>query len=1033
MECPGNTRRRRSLVNLAIIVFGLALTAPAAAQSALTGIVHDTAGQLAVGATVVVFVDATGQRWSTTTSTIGYYEIELPPGEYEVYASRGPLEYRGTARVLPHEKTAFDIDLQILRQERIDVQGADSRTAHRPARNITALGAMLAGDVLDAGPLMRGRTLQSVLPLVPGVLVTEATGTQAQITAVGQRRFANRLTIDGASADFAVNVGGPGIGDAGSRALPGFATSGGTQTLIPAAAIEDIQIQTAAVPAESAQSPGAQLAVISKAGGQRLTGAAFTELRLPQFAARDWFPSFSGEPGEPSVMATAAASLGGPLGHGVSFFGAVEHQHVNRPIRATITVPSLTARVAAPIAVQPVLNAFPAPTAAATPDDPTVAPSTQDIPIRSALSSVSLRVDAPLRSAHRLFVRANLGASRGDTLDPTLRIPAISFAHIEATRTGTITTGLTSMLSPAWVNELVVNVSAHRGTLDATPANALTGLAPDGASGDAWVRVNLLPGPGGALIAGRTGGAVQRQLQIRDSLIYARGDHEWHAGFELTDARARTEAARHRYTYTFTNLDQLLAGRVRQVTIEDAAPAGVRFTSAALFVQDVYRLGPRASLAYGLRYSIAPAPASDNDVSPTLIRFEGLPAVEALPKGSALWRTSWGNVAPRVAVTYRLSHDTALRAGWSLAFDDLTPPGATAFGRGYPYLQRTVSRPATFPAPDSALVMPAGSALAADYFAFPRDFRVPRTYAWHVGVDREWATEHRVNVAYIGTAARDLAYWYGILGPNAALAQTVQTFDNTARSDYHALSAQYTGHFSPRAQLTAAYTWSHAIDTDSGESLTPQPPPALVPSAQNRGSADFDRRHVLNVTASYRLPSPRWQAMRVVGANWRMDAVMVWRSGAPVSVTVSRSLEGLFYTVRPDVVPGVPVWIDDAASPTGRRTNPAAFVMPDAERQGTLGRNTLVGSALQQLDAALSRTLHINQRLSATLRVEAFNVLNHPNFGPPEGLLTANAFGRPHTTAANALGPGTLAQGGLISLQQPGAPRALQIRVRLGW
>jgi hypothetical protein len=1025
----GNTRHR-SLVCLFVLVFGLASVATAAAQSALTGIVHDPSGQLAVGATITVFdLPSLMPHPATKTSAIGYYEIDLPPGEYRIQAILDKLSFTGTAHVSANEKTAFDIALQFRSQDRVVVQGAIVSGPDASFSN-AGLGVSIAGETIDTSPLMRGRTVQSVLPLVPGVFVTETTGSQAQITAMGERRFSNRLSIDDMSVDLAVNVGGPGIGNAGSQALPGYASSGGTQTLVPAAAIDEIQIHRLNAPPELAQTPGAQMTIRTRSGGARFKGATFLDVRPSSLGAREWFASFSGEPGQRSSLAAGGTSLGGPLWRGLSFFTALERQHVDRPIAASITVPSIAARDTAPVALQPVLNAFPAPNRPAHADDPNLADLVQRAHVQSNLSTVSLRLDGSLGPGHDAFARGNVGTSRGDTLDTGLRIPALSFSHLEATSTRTLTAGLSSVLSATLVNDLRVNVSHHRGTLDAAAPLPLADLAPAG--GDAWVRVNLLPGPGGTLIAGHTGGATQRQVQLRDVLTYLRGAHEWRGGIDVTDTRAASAAARHRYTYAFTGLDQLLAGRVRQVTLEDAEPAAVRFYAVALFAQDTMHLGMHTTVTYGLRYGIAPAPASDTSLAPALIRLESQPAMQELPKGATLWRTSWANLAPSIAASHQAG-GTTFRAGWSLTDDELTPPGATAFGRGYPYLQRTVVRPATFPAPAASLEVPAGAALAAEYYAFPRDFRTPRSYAWHAGTDRALGATDRLSVAYLGTAGRDLVYWYALPGPNPALSQTVQVFTNAARSDYHALAAQYTHRLSHGLQAATAYTWSHAIDTDSGESLTPQPPPAIVDPALNRGSADFDRRHALNVKGSWQLPTPSWPAVHIIGAGWQLDAVATLRSGAPVTVTALRNLGGLAYTARPDLALGVPQWIPDPSSPTGERINSAAFVIPDAPRQGTLGRNTLNSSPLREVDLALSRTLRFNQRIAASLRLEGFNVFNIANFGPPLAQLGFTNFGAPNLSAADALGTGTLQAGGLVPLQQPGAARSLRVGVHLQW
>ncbi len=109
--------------------------------------------------------------------------------------------------------------------------------------------------------------------------MTDSTGTLAQFTAGGQRRFANRMTIDGMSADLAVDLSSPGVGEAGTGALPAFSTTGSTQTLVPLAAIGEIEVRTTNASAEHQRTPGAQTSIVTRAGGDRVNASAFMDYR----------------------------------------------------------------------------------------------------------------------------------------------------------------------------------------------------------------------------------------------------------------------------------------------------------------------------------------------------------------------------------------------------------------------------------------------------------------------------------------------------------------------------------------------------------------------------------------------------------------------------------------------------------------------------------------------------------------------------------------------------------------------------------
>ncbi|HSE97418.1 MAG TPA: TonB-dependent receptor, partial [Blastocatellia bacterium] len=132
---------------------------------------------------------------------------------------------------------------------------------------------------------------------------------------------------------------------------------------------------------------------------------------------------------------------------------------------------------------------------------------------------------------------------------------------------------------------------------------------------------------------------------------------------------------------------------------------------------------------------------------------------------------------------------------------------------------------------------------------------------------------------------------------------------------------------------------------------------------------------------------------------------------------------------RPDLVSGVPLYIDDPSVAGGRRINRAAFVTPPPNQQGTLGRNSLRGFAMSQLDFALRRRFQLTEGLNLQLRADFFNVFNHPNFADPNGSLNNALFG-------NALFGQSLQMlgrslGGLNPLYQIGGPRSIQLALKL--
>jgi hypothetical protein len=155
--------------------------------------------------------------------------------------------------------------------------------------------------------------------------------------------------------------------------------------------------------------------------------------------------------------------------------------------------------------------------------------------------------------------------------------------------------------------------------------------------------------------------------------------------------------------------------------------------------------------------------------------------------------------------------------------------------------------------------------------------------------------------------------------------------------------------------------------------------------------------------------------------NWEFAPLVHIVSGAPVNVTAA--VDNSFTDIgqdRPNLVPGVPVYLNQPLrSGTGVANrgwlNPAAFAQVTAGcptplspvtcagygTYGNIGRNAFRGPTDTQFDAQISRIFPIWETLNMTLRLEAFNVLNHPIFSTPTTGLTSSTFGQISALASN--------------------------------
>src|SRR5260370_21358506 len=153
------------------------------------------------------------------------------------------------------------------------------------------------------------------------------------------------------------------------------------------------------------------------------------------------------------------------------------------------------------------------------------------------------------------------------------------------------------------------------------------------------------------------------------------------------------------------------------------------------------------------------------------------------------------------------------------------------------------------------------------------------------------------------------------------------------------------------------------------------------------------------------VPAPKGNAFSTAFLRgWSTENIIQARSAPPVDLyfRLFELSTGFFTKPRTDIVAGKPFYLSGPQYPGGKAFNPAAFTSPPLTppgcvpgvnfpcfptRQGDLPRNALRGFSSAQWDFAVHREFSIHESLKLQFRAEMFNVLNHPNFGPPVGNL----------------------------------------------
>jgi hypothetical protein len=318
-------------------------------------------------------------------------------------------------------------------------------------------------------------------------------------------------------------------------------------------------------------------------------------------------------------------------------------------------------------------------------------------------------------------------------------------------------------------------------------------------------------------------------------------------------------------------------------------------------------------------------------------------------------------------------------------------------------------------------------------FAFSPSLKLPYSYQWNVALERPLGDKQVASFTYLGSAGHRLLRQEGITDPNANFQSTnLFVTRNGDSSNYNALQVQFRRPLAQGLQALVNYTYSHSIDTNSTDAA-PGISHFLFSVAGERGSSAFDVRHNVTGALTYEVPSLKQNLfLKKISENWSVDGVFQARSGFPLNILTTLTIPGQIVNVRPDLAPGVPIWIVDGSAPGGKVLNPLAFVIQTTPRQGTLGRNLFAGFGATQIDMSVGRKFGLTENLKLQFRADAFNVLNHPNFSSPD---PASCSGTPGSHCSPPFGQVTqmLNQGlgGLSALYQIGGPRSLQLSLKL--
>jgi hypothetical protein len=1040
---------RYLFIRVMLLCVCLFCVAPIFAQSAdVSGTVTDQAGAVVRGAKVRIVNQRTLVERDVITNSQGIFSAPfISPDTYQIVveAPGFATEVVRDLKIDATAKLSLPVRLRVGQQNQtVRVEGAGLLLNTVDA----SVGTVVDRTFVENTPL-NGRSFQDLILLTPGVVTQSpqagtGVGISGDFSVNGQRTESNYYTVDGVSANLASGNGGGGQGAFSGGAVPAATALGTTQSLVSVDALQEFKVQSSTYSAEFGHSPGGQISFVTRSGTNDLHGSAFDYLRNNFFDANDWFNDHYGDPISALRQNDFGGTFGGPVWiprvyngqNKTFFFVSYEGLRLSQPQAASIQyVPDSFLRQSPQLApaIKQILNAFPLPNGVdyGTPGNPSLAQFIKSYSIPSQIDSTSVRIDHTFSPKLAAFFRF------GDT--PSYKSSRyLSDLMASHTNTLTYTLGVAGHLAKNLDNEFRLGYARNNAfvtsTIDgfggAAPVNLPNLMGLGSASsvatfylsypeiGNSYVQAD---GPSGSRNEGR-------QWNATDTLNHSVGKHDLRYGIDYRRIRIPSIPGNPNAEAVFESTNSVLSNAADYLGVSKLAGSEPIFNEIAVFAQDEWHASSRINVSLGLRWEVNPPPsgAHRNDAY-TVFGDPNNPSTLTLaPRGTPLWKTAWYNFAPRLGLAY-IAHnatgrETVVRAGGGVFFDTNNQTASEGFeGLGFVANQSYFGVPV--PVTGQQLdftTAPSAPYTAATVVAFSEHLQLPYTLQWNVSLEQAIGKGQAATLSYVGANGRRLAqqqvFSINAVNPNFGY---INYNVGDVSSSYNSLQAKYQRTIAHGIQALASYTWSHALDFGS----------TYIANPQTRGNSDFDVRNSFNGALTWELPGLTGaKTLQAILNGWGVDARVIARTAFPITLEGQYLIDpstGNSYYGNVDSVSGQPIYLYGSEYPGGRSVNPAAFSVPAGSTDpGDAPRNLVRGFGEAQANLAARRDFKIFDRLHLQFRAEAFNVLNHPNFGSVDVCLTCAQFGQALSMLNQSLGT-------VAPQYQQGGPRSMQFAIKL--
>jgi hypothetical protein len=989
----------------------LAIAQNAISGGAISGVVTDPSGALVYGASVAMANESTGVQQTTQTNNTGFYSFPFAlVGSYSLSFEQAGFQKTSVNHVIVQigQTTSQNISLKLgSTQESVSV------TASTPLLRPTdsSLSTVVNDKLIEELPLS-GRRYTDFVLLTPNA---NADGEFGLVSVGGQQGGAdsgyangngsNSFTVDGA------NDTSNYFGDARGRTRVPYVF--GEQS------IQEFQVADSPYSAAYGGAGSGFVNTVTKSGTDTLHGNAFYFNRNSGTGANDAVDHANGVPRPLNVLQQFGADLGGPLvRHKAWFYFDYEQQRQLEPISvintgyAAISETDFT-NVATGTPLPPPNGPFPVPASFST----APAPGSPDYPtylqqVSNALNAIHSNLGQRARRRDDLSFFPKLDWQLGNqdhfTFDynynrfnspgGTFTFNPVAGNGIEAlpnnyVRDHHATLHWTHTISPVLLNDF--HVSYLRDEQIGTPSGLIDPNFP-----------NILLFARGFFNLGNptyaNADTKEYQWTFGEQLTYVRGRHNLKFGMDFN----RTHVSdffpgNFLGTYGFFDVTSFALGAYGFYNQSGGNPHfPFTFPYYAFYVQDKFQLRHNLTLDYGVR--------EDFQVYPQPKENPAFPATGQFPN-------RYRRLSPRIGFAYQPVEKTVVRGGFGMFYEVfnginyensvisnglVSQQGTTSasFGSlGAPTFPNTLGNALFSASSNISLVSPG--------------FKTPYIMSSNLEIQRELAPNTTLTLGTLWTHGVHLiassAYDLNLKPPSGTTTYVVcpsptsvsgcsgPTFSGLnldsglvshseglitkafgqinalitpGVNQYNSFYAHLQRRVSQGLSLMASYTFSKGLQTGVDFSNQFDLRDAHAPTL-------LDQRHRLSIAAVYSRGAPNLssQAARRLLSNWTISTVMQFNSGRPYTGLLNSACTG----------------VDVNTCNSGNNLNDSNFSPSTSNSAGgiagsgpspNLNLDSFYGPWINEVDLGIARTLHLTERHNVTIKVQAFNLLNHPNY-----------------------------------------------------